>query len=516
MAQKFLKKAQHKEALRTRKRDQRGHDDEDDPNLPRCAVPVVACGRIGEHPPVDKENGVKMTCTNPKCPLASQLLHAECFEKLERELLKRLGKEGSARGWTEQQRQHNLWRHKGLSLIQRFITCRCEHGQMTKDLEEEASVMPPPSAPGKKKKKDLPALNSGKLNGVSLSTVLGSSSVQARKKFFELDSYGLEASEESEQECVVQVAPPVAARKNRRGGRNKKPTEQTQSVSAAVAAIKQKPAKPSVKAPVEYGRPPDYLVNFDASGKPASKPSAADSTKASGQQSRGETTKSDGATPSRKKAAAAKKISGPPAVNPWTLPDAAIRVGAAPPRDRAMSMVESVAPEKKAALSEKLVVNVASGASHTMVTPVKKKLDSPDSRQDSVDSAIGSASRNSTPSLGNSPPPAEDVGAHEDDPVAEGAILVCGPIGDGVGLRSKMNQSWSSMVGAVQPKATSTPFSVSAAAPKKPSYYSLFSEHSPSFHLGERLLALGAGFMGSGFGGVGTGLKTFDELFVSI
>lgn len=63
-------------------------------------------------------------------------------------------------------------------------------------------------------------------------------------------------------------------------------------------------------------------------------------------------------------------------MNPWTLPDAAVRVGAAPPRNRAMSMVESVAPEKKAAVSEKLVVDVASGGPHTMVTPVKKKLDS--------------------------------------------------------------------------------------------------------------------------------------------
>lgn len=55
-----------------------------------------------------------------------------------------------------------------------------------------------------------------------------------------------------------------------------------------------------------------------------------------------------------------------------------------------------------------------------------------------MDSAIGSASRNSTPSLGNSPPPAEDVGAHEEEPEAGGMMPVCGPIGDGIGLRSKM------------------------------------------------------------------------------
>lgn len=42
---------------------------------------------------------------------------------------------GSARGWTDVQRRHNLWEKKGLPLVQKLLRCKCERGQMIRDTD---------------------------------------------------------------------------------------------------------------------------------------------------------------------------------------------------------------------------------------------------------------------------------------------------------------------------------------------------------------------------------------------
>uniref|UniRef100_A0A7E4WC50 3-dehydroquinate dehydratase n=2 Tax=Panagrellus redivivus TaxID=6233 RepID=A0A7E4WC50_PANRE len=133
-----------------------------------CAVPLVACSRVGQPIPTDISDGVKLQCTNSSCRYTDKLLHRECFKSLEQGLLTILANQGSARGWTEAQRRHNLWERKGLTLVQRSLRCACGKGQVKRDedawnarmaiLEPEEKVKPCK----KKNKKALPSLNFNK------------------------------------------------------------------------------------------------------------------------------------------------------------------------------------------------------------------------------------------------------------------------------------------------------------------------------------------------------------------
>ena len=77
-----------------------------------------------------------MRCTNDRCVLArSFFLHKKCSDKLEENLLKILGNEGSARGWTDAQLRSNLWEKKGQSLVGRILRCRCGMGVMSVDVD---------------------------------------------------------------------------------------------------------------------------------------------------------------------------------------------------------------------------------------------------------------------------------------------------------------------------------------------------------------------------------------------
>uniref|UniRef100_A0A914HIC6 Headcase protein n=1 Tax=Globodera rostochiensis TaxID=31243 RepID=A0A914HIC6_GLORO len=137
-----------------------------------CPVPKVSCvcKDIPKPPIVDGEDsGVRMRCTNDKCPLVKFLLHDACFEQLEQNLLKILSSRGSARGWTASQLRCNLWERKGLTLIKNEIPCRCGKGLMSRDVEfykkhelELAKKCPQSQVDNrqrKKKKNKLPLLN---------------------------------------------------------------------------------------------------------------------------------------------------------------------------------------------------------------------------------------------------------------------------------------------------------------------------------------------------------------------
>lgn len=73
-----------------------------------------------------------MFCSNKECPVVEKLLHRTCFEELENGLLKILQAKGSARRWTEEQRLNNLWTKKGMTLLGRYLRCRCSKGLLDK------------------------------------------------------------------------------------------------------------------------------------------------------------------------------------------------------------------------------------------------------------------------------------------------------------------------------------------------------------------------------------------------
>ncbi|KAI1720852.1 headcase protein family like domain-containing protein [Ditylenchus destructor] len=151
-------------------------------------------------PPSMNDNGVKMICTNEKCTYTKQLVHAECFELLEETLLKMISTIGSARGWTDTQRRHNLWEKKGLTLVQKRLRCHCGLGLMVRDGEfykknsiqntsgEGVLTSPMDAKNKKKKKKELPKLNFG----YNISVIPPAENAENyKKKFSELDSHFL-------------------------------------------------------------------------------------------------------------------------------------------------------------------------------------------------------------------------------------------------------------------------------------------------------------------------------------
>lgn len=111
--------------------------------IQHCPVPWIECRCPGVPSPTlpyrnsmaKQDGGYKMQCTNSKCQLAQKLCHSECFEQLERMLLKIIGNNGSARGWTETQKRNNLWVKKGLMLVQKQLNCRCGLGRITLDID---------------------------------------------------------------------------------------------------------------------------------------------------------------------------------------------------------------------------------------------------------------------------------------------------------------------------------------------------------------------------------------------
>ncbi|KAK6046100.1 hypothetical protein COOONC_16395, partial [Cooperia oncophora] len=143
-----------------------------------CPVPDPIRCFIGTPLPVG-DDGVRMECSNEKCPFADVLLHQRCFEAFEDHLIKLIGGLGSAKGWTPTMRRNNLWVQKGQSLIAKACRCRCGLGitKMDKlaaddrskrekaEAQREAALAAGlPALPPKKKRKSknaLPTLNFG-------------------------------------------------------------------------------------------------------------------------------------------------------------------------------------------------------------------------------------------------------------------------------------------------------------------------------------------------------------------
>ncbi|CAB3397321.1 unnamed protein product [Caenorhabditis bovis] len=130
---------------------------------PGCPVPGMNC--CNSRVPVDEEDEVYLTCTNDTCPIIKHPLHRQCYAELEESLVKKLGTLGSARGWTESQRLHNLWEKKGISLIGKICRCRCGLGHYSLDkqklYEQEKAKEKKQKKTKRQTKTTLPTLNSG-------------------------------------------------------------------------------------------------------------------------------------------------------------------------------------------------------------------------------------------------------------------------------------------------------------------------------------------------------------------
>ncbi|EYC43543.1 hypothetical protein Y032_0490g2382 [Ancylostoma ceylanicum] len=151
------------------------------PKVCGCPVPDPIRCFIGEPLPLGGD-GVRMECSNEKCPFADVLLHQECFDAFEDHLVKVLSNLGSARGWTDAQRRANLWDKKGQSLIAKVCRCRCglgmtrmdelaaydrlkrkarEQAEAQREAAIAAGLRTPPQKKKHKNKNTLPKLNFG-------------------------------------------------------------------------------------------------------------------------------------------------------------------------------------------------------------------------------------------------------------------------------------------------------------------------------------------------------------------
>uniref|UniRef100_F1KY19 Headcase protein n=1 Tax=Ascaris suum TaxID=6253 RepID=F1KY19_ASCSU len=126
-----------------------------------CPIPLQSGCLKGVPPPQSTNEGIKMECSNANCPFKEELMHVECFEAFENNLIKIMSSIGSARGWTNAQRRANLWDKKGLSLIQKFCRCACGMGLLRLDQAEKDAATLTPRIPKTKKAKgkNLPTLN---------------------------------------------------------------------------------------------------------------------------------------------------------------------------------------------------------------------------------------------------------------------------------------------------------------------------------------------------------------------
>uniref|UniRef100_A0A7E4VS46 Expressed conserved protein n=1 Tax=Panagrellus redivivus TaxID=6233 RepID=A0A7E4VS46_PANRE len=119
-----------------------------------CHVPIVECLCPGE--PVNVENAaeaVKLDCTFDQCEYAKHKIHMECYLALEDELytiLKHLGHK--TRNWTDSQIRQNIWRKRGMTLIEKSLRCPCGKGCVTRNEDawaetEKAAIIRGPRTP---------------------------------------------------------------------------------------------------------------------------------------------------------------------------------------------------------------------------------------------------------------------------------------------------------------------------------------------------------------------------------
>ena len=105
-----------------------------------------------------------MVCTNKQCTKPS-LLHAKCFDKLEKHLLKALAASPMGRKWTEAQLEANVWNGRGVDVLYKYSRCSCG-GTLSKPEEESEPPMPVAKKKEKEKSSQKPKLN---CDGVKIS-----------------------------------------------------------------------------------------------------------------------------------------------------------------------------------------------------------------------------------------------------------------------------------------------------------------------------------------------------------
>ena len=110
----------------------------------------------------DPGTAVRMTCSSVQCS-KSGLLHAKCFDRLEKHLLKALVATPIGKKWTESQLKSNVWNCRGADILHRFSKCSCG-GTLTK--AEEENEAPAPVVKKKEKLSQKPKLN---CDGVQIS-----------------------------------------------------------------------------------------------------------------------------------------------------------------------------------------------------------------------------------------------------------------------------------------------------------------------------------------------------------
>ena len=112
----------------------------------------------------DVHSTVKMTCSNVQCS-KSGLIHAKCYYKLEKHLLKALAATPTGKKWTEAQLKANVWKCRGADILHRFSKCSCG-GTLDKAEEENRNTAPVVKKKEKEKLSQKPKLN---CDGVKIS-----------------------------------------------------------------------------------------------------------------------------------------------------------------------------------------------------------------------------------------------------------------------------------------------------------------------------------------------------------
>ena len=110
----------------------------------------------------DPDTAVKMVCSNVQCN-KSGLLHARCFDRLEKHLLKALAATSMGKKWTEAQLKANVWNCRGIHSLHKFSKCSCG-GTLGRGEEEHKAFVP--AVKKKEKLSQKPKLN---IDGVKIS-----------------------------------------------------------------------------------------------------------------------------------------------------------------------------------------------------------------------------------------------------------------------------------------------------------------------------------------------------------
>ncbi|KAI1711657.1 headcase protein family like domain-containing protein [Ditylenchus destructor] len=132
-----------------------------------CPVPHIDCCLPDSPLPESLEDGVKMTCGNASCPCDGDLVHRECFDRLQGKLVEYMASIGRGRHWPEKNCQANMWQKKGLPLIFDFLDCHCGRGKIVfvPEVKMPLTTQPMPKTKKKKSRKELPAVNLGSKDG---------------------------------------------------------------------------------------------------------------------------------------------------------------------------------------------------------------------------------------------------------------------------------------------------------------------------------------------------------------